>query len=94
VAVDDLGDVFTSTNPAGSVSSWRLVATKAGSLTGLSCPSVGLCVAVGLGGGVLVSRHPKGGEWSIARVGGNFDGVSCASASICAPFQGRSSATT
>jgi hypothetical protein len=86
VLVDDLGNVITSTNPAGPGSSWRLARSRTGSLTDhrVSCPSVSFCVAVGRGGDVLVSRHPSGHAWSVAHLNANLVGVSCPSRSFCA----------
>ena len=49
VAFDDLGNVFTSTNPA-VVGDWKRTRLRGalgfGWPTGVSCPSVSLCVAV------------------------------------------------
>jgi len=91
VAVDEVGDVLVSSDPAGGVAAW--VRSKvAENLNALSCPSNGLCVAVG-DGVIAVSTDPVGGTgaWSTAKVGmeGPFlKAVSCASASLCVATDG------
>jgi hypothetical protein len=70
-----------------------------GGLRAVSCPSVSLCVAVDASGDVVTSTDPAGGAgaWRVAHVDRNtqwcgnhsapcqvpFDGISCASASLC-----------
>ena len=69
--------------------SWSSPAKIAPSaLTGVSCPSVGLCVATDRSGDVVTSRSPTGGAsaWtraSIASDGGQLLGVSCPSDALC-----------
>jgi hypothetical protein len=49
-ASDQIGGVFTSTNPAGGAASWtRMVVSSSGGLTAIDCPTVSLCVATGVG---------------------------------------------
>jgi hypothetical protein len=62
-----------------------------GRLTGVSCPSASLCVAVDNFGNVLTSANPNGGTgaWTTIKVrrtdpANAFTGISCASASFCA----------
>jgi len=94
VAVDNAGNVVTSTNPAGGASTWTVthVDGSAGSnriLTGISCPSASLCVAVDQEGDVVTSTDPTGGAsaWRVAHVNGiysfDFASVSCPSMSLC-----------
>lgn len=56
-------------------------------LSGVSCPSTSLCVAVDGGGVVVTSTNPTGGAtaWSVASLEGGIglDSVSCASVSLC-----------
>ncbi len=54
-------------------------------ITGVSCPSVGLCVAVDSVGDVLISTDPTGGTgaWNKAHVGEDFTGISCPSTRLC-----------
>jgi hypothetical protein len=70
-----------------------------GSLNGVSCASVSLCVAVGYEGSVYVSTDPTGGAnaWSVGEVneaGGHgathLTGVSCPSPSLCVAVSGGS----
>jgi hypothetical protein len=99
VAVDNNGNVLTSTNPIGGRSAWSAPVTidtgglDGSSLNAVSCPSISLCVAVDESGRVLTSTKPTGGKsaWSAAvRIDdvGNGDSddladVSCASPSLC-----------
>jgi hypothetical protein len=60
------------------------------SLTGISCPSTTLCVAVDSTGNVVVSTNPLGGVWTSRSVNpsttdtpGGFNAVSCPSTSFC-----------
>jgi hypothetical protein len=88
VAVDDDGDVMTSTNPAGGASAWT-VADIDGTdqINSLSCPSTSLCVAVDTVGNILTSTDPTGGTsaWKTADVAGvtELTAVSCPSATLC-----------
>jgi hypothetical protein len=54
-------------------------------VSGVSCPSTGLCVAVDGVGDVLVSTDPTGGTgaWARTKVTEGFDGVSCPSTELC-----------
>jgi phosphodiesterase/alkaline phosphatase D-like protein len=55
-------------------------------LTGISCPSASLCVAVDAQGNVVWSDNPAGGAWTVTNIAGAEDAledVSCASASLC-----------
>ncbi|MHB1930279.1 MAG: hypothetical protein ACYCUG_12815, partial [Acidimicrobiales bacterium] len=60
--------------------------------TGISCPSVSLCVAVDVNGNVVTSTNPTGGvsAWTAANVdpGNTLSGVSCPSASLCVAVDG------
>ena len=47
VAVDDSGNVVTSTNPTGGAAAWTVTNVGGYDLTGVSCPSSVLCVAGG-----------------------------------------------
>jgi hypothetical protein len=88
VAVDDLGDVVTSTDPTGGASAWSVTdADGAYDLDGVSCPSSSLCVAVDDLGDVVTSTNPTGGAraWTVAAVDGSnaLGRVSCPSVSLC-----------
>lgn len=94
------GDVFTTTNPSGGARAWTRAhvdpADKSKAflpgparLTGVSCPSVSLCVAVDDHGRVLSSTNPTGGAGAWRRVhvdpaaGEGLSAVSCASVTLC-----------
>ena len=98
VAVDESGNVVTSTNPGGGASAWILSGIDgAVSLTGVSCPDEHLCVAVG---GVIPAADPSSGNygvvltstdpadgpgtWKVASVNVySLTAVSCPSPSLC-----------
>jgi hypothetical protein len=54
-------------------------------VSGVSCLSTGLCVAVDGVGDVLTSTNPRGGTgaWARAKVTEGFNGVSCPSTEMC-----------
>jgi hypothetical protein len=91
VALDEFGNVLTSTSP-GDPGSWRKIRPPVPiSAAAVSCPSVSLCVAVGVrrsaAGWVLVSTDPVGGAaaWRAAPLSHVEapTAVSCPSASLC-----------
>jgi hypothetical protein len=112
VAVAEEGTVAISTSPTDGPDAWRTfqVATtkpegcgKYGvnldclaTLTGVSCPSVSLCVAVdsadGAVGDVITSTDPGGrtGEWKAATLDHSIGltSVSCPTASLCVAIAG------
>ncbi len=96
VAVDDRGNVLTSTDPTGGPRTWakRHVDRRGGRLTAVSCPSASLCVAVDVHGNALASTEPaRPGTWIANYVDRGADhitgrqtsltGVSCPSLSLC-----------
>ena len=90
VAVDDLNNVVTSTNPTGGAAAWRVANVEGvnglqGGLQGVSCPSAMLCVAVDDQGNVVTSTNPTGGAaaWRVAHVGDSELDVSCPSTTLC-----------
>ncbi len=86
VAVDDAGDVVTSTNPA--TGPWTVTSVpRAGSFSGVSCPSTSLCVAVDRTGNVATASDPSGGSgaWSVTQVSDHsLSAVSCPAVTMCA----------
>ena len=61
-------------------------------LTGMSCPSVSLCVATDNAGNVLATTSPSGGPhaWSISAVAaGGLSGVSCPTENLCVAIGGN-----
>lgn len=96
VAGDVRGDVFVTAHPAQKASQWhREYIDKKLAITGVSCPSTQLCVAVDSHGQVMHSTDPLGGvaAWShAARIdkatqpGGGYAGlaaISCPTTTLC-----------
>jgi hypothetical protein len=93
VAVDDGGNVFSTTNPAGSKSAWHSfnIPGSAGDAA-VSCLSAAFCVVVA-DGDLLTSSNPTGGRSAWRRLGtnaafsvfGEFSGPvgSCVMAPLC-----------
>jgi hypothetical protein len=102
VAIDQNGQVVTSTDPTGSTGAW--VVTKGiGSgddIDAVSCASASLCVATNDHGEALVSTDPTGGAgaWSVAEVdpAGTYGirSVSCPSSGFCAAVDGDGNVLT
>jgi hypothetical protein len=89
VATDNHGDVWTSTHPTGGASAW-IKTNVDGShiLSGVSCPTESLCVAVDYNGGdVVTSTDPAGGvgAWTVTGIdpGHMLFDVSCSYESLC-----------
>ena len=86
--------IYTTTDPTGGASAWTstaLAATPATStapyISGVSCPSTNLCVAVRTDGSVATSTDPTGGTsaWSIDEFGSSdsWSAVFCSTAPLC-----------
>ncbi len=83
--------VFTSSDPLGGFSTWSHTTLGGffGGLTGASCFSPSLCVAVDGFGDVISSSSPVGGAdtWNVAHVEGqpvrSLNGISCPAVSLC-----------
>jgi hypothetical protein len=87
VAVDDLGNVLTTSDP-GADKAWSVTRLRGSpDLTGVSCTSSSLCVAVDTNGSVWSSTRPLGGSpaWQRAHVdsASGLTAVSCPSLSLC-----------
>ena len=88
-AVDEEGNLLTSTNPSGGSSAWTAENIDGGnSLVAISCPSASFCAAADSAGNVLTSTDPTGGpgEWSsviVAEPTYVVEALTCASASLC-----------
>jgi hypothetical protein len=89
VALDDAGNVFTSSKPTGGVKAWKKVArASSGSnfQAMLSCPTTDLCVAVDTYGDVA-SGDPTGGAavWKVTKVAGDhwLRAISCPGVNLC-----------
>ena len=89
--VDDLGQVFTTTNPTGGASAWHAVTVNdsdVAELTAISCASAGVCVALAWDGVAFTLSH---GQWHGVQLathkGADFYAVSCPSATLCAAVE-------
>lgn len=97
VAVNGVGQVITTNDPAGSPRKWRRARIDGRhALTGVSCASKALCAVTDERGNVLVSTDPTGGPraWKPTRIdpnrapvngrtGGILTAVSCSSIRLC-----------
>jgi hypothetical protein len=87
VASGARGAISFSSDPRGGARTWRTTTIDSGhKLSGVSCPTSKLCVAVDSAGNVLSSTHPTGGRaaWDSKRVDGEpLSAVSCPSAGFC-----------
>jgi tartrate dehydratase beta subunit/fumarate hydratase class I family protein len=98
VAVDQVGNVATSSNPIGGAAAWAVThvdgknctvtATSAPpcALTAVSCPTTTFCVATDSHGNVVVSSNPTGGAaaWMLGHVDSNYlASISCPSNALC-----------
>jgi Tol biopolymer transport system component len=85
-AVDEAGDIWSSTNPSGGASAWKRVNFGSQLFTGISCSSPSFCVAVDNNGEAFVSKNPTGSasDWTSGSVlpSHGLDGISCASALV------------
>jgi hypothetical protein len=68
VALDDGGNVLTSTNPTGGARAWKRghLRLTAG-LFDLNCPSAAMCVAIATNGDAVTTTNPTGGpsSWTL-----------------------------
>ena len=104
VAVDDNGDVVTSTDPdQGASATWTLsdidTANAVNSLSGVSCVTSTFCLAVDANGNVLGSADAGTGtaaHWLTSNVDGttSLKSISCTSAALCVAVDGNGNALT
>jgi hypothetical protein len=85
----DNGDAVTSTSPTGDRAAWTVtpIDKAENGLSGVSCPSNSLCVAIDLSGDVVTSGNPTGGSgaWTVTPVAGlSLIGISCPTVGFCA----------
>jgi hypothetical protein len=96
VAIDASGNVITSTKPTRGSRAWKRplhvdpTASPGGDpagLTGISCPSTSVCVAVdgATPGNIVSTLDPTGGasKWKLTAVGGLLTSVSCPTTALC-----------
>lgn len=85
-AIDDIGNVFTSTDPTGGIEAWTSTPLGDTSLEAISCASAALCVITDFHGNILTSTEPTAGAaaWHSAHLDeSGLGGVSCPSTSLC-----------
>ena len=86
-AVDQAGEIITTTDPSDGASAWTSVAVEAqGWLTAVSCSSNSFCAVGDSLGNVFTSTNPSGGAgaWTKAKVDGSaIESISCSSADFC-----------
>jgi hypothetical protein len=93
VAVDDQGNVITSTDPGAAEPTWTVTNVDGSNqFSGVSCPSAALCVAVDQQGNAVVSADPSGGSgaWTVTSIDpippgyiAPLEAVACPSISLC-----------
>jgi hypothetical protein len=85
VAVDEAGEVLTSTNPSSG--GWSKSSIDLGAhIAGVSCSSQALCVAVDAAGNVLSSTNPTAGPgaWHSQKISAaQLVGISCSVSGSC-----------
>ncbi len=98
-AVDNAGNLVTSTNPTGGASAWSkadIDGTTA--LKGISCPTSSFCAAVDSTGNLLTSTNPTGGAsaWSKTNIDATntLNSISCATSAFCAAVDSTGHALT
>lgn len=102
VAVDQNGDVVSSTHPAGGSGAWTTTSLVSDSgLDGVACPAAQLCVVSdGLTGKVLTSSDPAGGAgaWTATNIvnpsGDLLNGVACATTRLCVAVDSQGNVLT
>jgi hypothetical protein len=97
VAVDNLGDVVTSTRPTQGFSAWRFARVdRSAGFDGVACPTPHLCVAVDYAGDLFRSTRPGAGAMTWERISLPLKAagssappeVACGSASLCVEVVG------
>ena len=90
MAADNEGRILTSRDPTeGGAATWSIAQIdRDNEISGISCPSTRLCVAVDYPGDVLTSTDPARGaaaRWNVEAVPGatELESVSCPSRSLC-----------
>jgi hypothetical protein len=86
-AVDDIGNVFTTSDPTGGAKHWRGQDVDDIEFKAISCASAHLCGAVDYYGRPFVSSSPAAGTWhSTVSPSSDYNGlfaVSCVGRSLC-----------
>ncbi|HEY1590781.1 MAG TPA: hypothetical protein VGF81_03250, partial [Solirubrobacteraceae bacterium] len=82
-ALDNSGNVVTSSDPAAARAHWSLGRFPAGPV---SCAALGLCIVVGDHGNAITSASPTRGRsaWNVAHVGPvPLTAASCPTTALC-----------
>lgn len=85
-AIDNAGNILTSTKPLEATAWMSAAVASATELTGISCPTASFCVAVDSTGTILTSTNPTGGAgaWQAATATlVALHDVWCASSTLC-----------
>ena len=96
VAIDNVGNLLTSTNPDGSPPAWAATNDLGSGLTSVSCGSASFCAAVD-DGGLFMSTNPAGGAtWTATQAAddGYLLAVSCPSPRLCVAVDDRGHVVT
>jgi hypothetical protein len=96
VAVDNFGNVLTSTDPTGGAGAWQSLrlpgAGRFNGFTGIACPTTGFCIA-SAAGYFATTTNPTGGAaaWGVETAPGAdyVSGIACASTSLCVAISGH-----
>jgi hypothetical protein len=87
VAVDNAGNVFSSSHPTGGRRAWKEIRLKFQPTAGISCPTTSLCAIAAPGGAIVITHHPRGsaGTWTRTPIDlhSTITAVSCVSNKIC-----------
>ncbi len=83
-AVDQKGNVVTSTRPSAGSKAWHLARIDRHALSAISCASATLCAALDGIRRVLVSTDPsRARSWTATQLGHGLTGVTCPSNRLC-----------
>lgn len=90
-AVDDIGNVFTTTHPTGGKAQWHKRQVDNIEMLTIDCASATMCAALDYYGNALTSSNPAAGPWSSVKIsatnGAAYYSVSCPSKSLCAAVE-------
>jgi hypothetical protein len=85
-AVDDAGNVYTTSEPTAGSGAWTPISVDAiESLNDISCAPSGFCAIADSGGNVLTSTNPAAGPstWTGGHIGFDLSHLSCPAATLC-----------
>lgn len=93
------GDALSTSDPVGGAGGWRVRNLRQGynTISGLSCPTVSLCVGYDNAGNILASKHPgaRQSAWSVFHLDAQgVSSLSCVRASFCFGLDGAGNVLT